>query len=76
MMETSIIIAPARPDRKAPAIDSEMKIIGKADTRKDTILGAIRYAINPTANPRRENPVTIAILPKCYTYECTIKSSI
>jgi hypothetical protein len=76
MIATIIIIDPARPDRKAPAIDSEMNTIGKTDTRKDMILGAIRYAINPTANPRRANPVSIIILPIRYTNECTIKSSI
>jgi hypothetical protein len=75
-MEISIIIAPARPDRKAPVTSFETKSEGRTDIKNEIILGDIRKAINPTANPRRENPVIIAILPMYYTYECSTKSRI
>jgi hypothetical protein len=41
-MVISIIMAPARPARKAPATTCEMKIEGKMDIKNETILGAIR----------------------------------
>ena len=41
-MVISIIIAPARPDRKAPATSCETKIEGRTDVKNEIILGEIR----------------------------------
>ena len=41
-MEISIIIAPARPDRKAPATSAETNGQGRADVKNEIILGATR----------------------------------